>query len=297
MENMQENLKNNLPEWTADVKQLTALVHVSHVAKSFEGRAVLRDVHCELPAGQIVALVGANGAGKTTLLRCLAGVMRPDHGRIVVTRSVRAQTPATRVAPLARRVLDTLRSLKTRQPGVAEIPLAAGCRNGCPIKSHSATVDRRLVGFVSHENQLYPQLTMRENLVFAARMYGLKQPVAHIHKWLRSWDLLHAADRLPGRLSQGTRQRFAVARALVHDPLIVLWDEPFAGLDQQGQRWLVELLHELRRRDRVILFASHDPSLVQRHADRVLELCEGVVLKRAATQGEVISGMTRKVAA
>ena len=122
---------------------------------------------------------------------------------------------------------------------------------------------------------------MKENLVFAARMYRVNKPVFHVDVLLDSWGLTEG-DRLPTRLSQGMRQRYAIARALIHDPPVVLLDEPFVGLDQPGRHWLTHILHILRARDRAILFTSHELSLVQ-HADRVMELREGVIHERTAS--------------
>ena len=104
-----------------------------------------------------------------------------------------------------------------------------------------------MIGMVAHENRLYPQLTLRENLVFAARMCGVQQPVQRADQLLHRVGLTAFCDHRPTQISKGMRQRVAVARALVHDPQILLFDEPFSGLDEAGSRWLMELLMTLRR--------------------------------------------------
>jgi heme ABC exporter ATP-binding subunit CcmA len=133
----------------------------------------------------------------------------------------------------------------------------------------------RLIGFAAHESLLYPELTAGENLLFAARMYDLPQPRERAGEMLAKTGLARLAGRTAGRLSQGLRQRLSLARALVHDPPIVLLDEPLAGLDTAGRAWLEGWLSELRDRDRAVVFSTHDDRGSRSLADRVLELHGG----------------------
>jgi ABC-type sulfate/molybdate transport systems ATPase subunit len=89
---------------------------------------------------------------------------------------------------------------------------------------------------------------------------------------------------MPPVLSAGMRQRVAVARAVVHDPPILLLDEPFAGLDAEGTDWLFRLLGDLRARGRTLVFVLHDGEKIQRLAGRVLELCDGRLREPAVTE-------------
>lgn len=134
---------------------------------------------------------------------------------------------------------------------------------------------RRLIGLVAHESRLYAHLTLRENLVFAARMCGVKQPTRRADQLLRYIELHARADQRPTSVSRGMQQRVAVARALVHDPPILLLDEPFAGLDASGHTWLMGWLLDLHRNGRTLCFAVHDLATTQRLADRHLELRRG----------------------
>jgi heme exporter protein B len=129
-----------------------------------------------------------------------------------------------------------------------------------------------LVGWVAHESGLYPQLTLRENLIFAARMGDVDQPAQRADESLAAAALQPHADRLPAALSQGMRQRLAITRALLHDPAIVLLDEPFAGLDAEGTQWLLRLLDDLHARGRTLCFATHDVQMLARLADRAVEV-------------------------
>jgi ABC-type multidrug transport system ATPase subunit len=136
---------------------------------------------------------------------------------------------------------------------------------------------RRLIGTVAHQSGLYPHLTLRENLVFAARMCDVPKPLRRADELLSSLGLQASADRTPAEVSQGMRQRVALARGLIHDPAILFLDEPFSGLDVAGTQWLCGLLDELHALERTVCFAVHDPDMVRRLADTVLELRSGRV--------------------
>lgn len=142
---------------------------------------------------------------------------------------------------------------------------------------------RRRIGLVAHETGLYSHLTARENLMFAARMSGTDDPDGRADRWLAWAELSRHADALPPRLSRGMRQRLAIARALIHDPPIVLLDEPFSSLDAAGSQWLAALLADLRDRGHTICFVTHEEEMVRSLAGRVLELLDGKVYDVTAT--------------
>jgi heme ABC exporter ATP-binding subunit CcmA len=131
---------------------------------------------------------------------------------------------------------------------------------------------RRWVGMVAHESHLYPHLTLRENLVFAGRMYGIDRAAERADQLLVEVGLAEHAQRLPMQVSRGMGQRVAVARALVHQPPILLLDEPFSGLDAEGRAWLTHALVTLRETGCAICFSTHDEALAEQLADRVWEL-------------------------
>jgi heme exporter protein A len=136
---------------------------------------------------------------------------------------------------------------------------------------------RRQVGLLAHDSALYPHLTLRENLFFAARMCGVDHPRQHADRWLDLSGMARHAEVLPTRLSRGMRQRLAVARALIHDPPLLLLDEPFTALDAAGAQWLLRLLVDLRGRGRTICFVTHQQDKIQLLAQRILELRDGKV--------------------
>ncbi|MAD80111.1 MAG: sodium ABC transporter ATP-binding protein [Planctomycetaceae bacterium] len=134
---------------------------------------------------------------------------------------------------------------------------------------------RRWVGMVAHESRLYPQLTLRENLVFSGRMYGIDQPLSAANRWLVEMNMSKHADRFPMHVSRGMRQRISLARGLLHEPHILLLDEPFAGLDDAGTIWLTERLHRLRDAGRLVCLTTHDAAKATQLADRVWVLRRG----------------------
>ena len=159
-------------------------------------------------------------------------------------------------APLPRRRL---------RPTAGEVTWRGEAAGSCPAA-------RRLVGFLGHESGLYRALTAWENLLFAGRMCGIDHVGDRAAELLSSFGLHRQAQQTVGRLSRGMRQRLAIARAVIHDPPILLLDEPFTSLDASGRCWLVEFLCGLRQRSRAILLATHEAAESRCFADRLLGL-------------------------
>ena len=138
----------------------------------------------------------------------------------------------------------------------------------------SAAVKRQ-IGFAGHQAGLYRELTALENLMFAARMYGVDCPRERARALLAEAGLEPMAHRPVAELSQGMRRRLAIARVQVHDPRLILLDEPFASLDANGSQWLELLFQRWRTWKRTVCFASHDAEQSRRLADRVVWLDAG----------------------
>ena len=117
---------------------------------------------------------------------------------------------------------------------------------------------RAAVGLISHESMLYGALTARENVEFAARLYGVRDPRAAATMALASMRIEHRGDTPVRALSRGMRQRVSIARATVHEPVVVLLDEPFTGLDQSGAVALTAVLSELRGRGATLILVTHN---------------------------------------
>src|SRR5207237_1929416 len=116
---------------------------------------------------------------------------------------------------------------------------------------------RARVGLISHYTMLYDALSPRENVSFAARLYGIKQPRERAEDSLRRMSILDRADAPVRSLSRGMQQRVSIARAMVHSPQLVLADEPYSGLDESGARALTALLGELRSAGTAIIIVTH----------------------------------------
>lgn len=141
------------------------------------------------------------------------------------------------------------------------------------------------LGMVAHECRLYPQLSLLENLLFAARMYRVPHPLQRCEQLLDEVGLRACAERRPGEVSRGMRQKVAVVRALVHQPSVLLLDEPFAGLDDSAGRWLRQRLQLLLESGCCICLTTHDPALVRPLASRVWELRHGQLHEVSLPQG------------
>jgi heme ABC exporter ATP-binding subunit CcmA len=130
---------------------------------------------------------------------------------------------------------------------------------------------RRWIGYVGHKVGLYDELTAWENLRFAARMHNLDHPSDRAMQLLGQSGLEAVAQLPVATLSQGIRRRVAILRACIHNPRLILLDEPFASLDAEGSRWLEECFARWRAK-RCVCFADHDLALSERLADRILRL-------------------------
>ncbi|MDB4884681.1 MAG: hypothetical protein JWN79_119 [Gemmatimonadetes bacterium] len=117
---------------------------------------------------------------------------------------------------------------------------------------------RGLVGLVSHASMLYGALSGRENVEFAARMYGLPGPAAAATRALSAMRVLDRADAPVRSLSRGLQQRVSIARAIVHEPTLLLCDEPYTGLDEVGSAALTSALGERRAAGAALLLVTHN---------------------------------------
>ena len=216
-----------------------AVVTAQGLVKSFgEGRAgrrVLDGADLEVRAGEVVAVLGRSGSGKSTLLHLLGGLDRPEAGSI--------ELGGVDVARASERQLSAVR--------------------------------RRHVGFVFQFFHLLPELSGEANVLLAGRMRGAAPDApARGGELIDRLGLRHVAGSLPSQLSGGEQQRFAIARALVNDPAVVLADEPTGNLDVEAGATVLALLQELAREGRAVVIVTHEAAAAG-IADRVLRLRDG----------------------
>lgn len=196
-------------------------------------RRLLEDINLEVDAGEVVAVLGRSGSGKSTLLHLLGGLDKPDRGQIVLANE----------------------NLTTQPP------------------SKLARSRLRHVGFVFQAFHLIEELSGEENVLVPARLPGAKRGGERRANGLISeLGIQDIADRRPHELSGGEQQRFAIARALVNDPELVLADEPTGNLDQENGAAVLDLLRRLEHR--AVVIVTHEPQAAA-IADRVLHLEHG----------------------
>src|SRR3954452_22727793 len=214
-------------------------VAASGIVKTFgSGRAVRRvldGADLTVEAGEVVAVLGRSGSGKSTLLHLLGGLDRPQAGRIEVA--------GERVDGLSEQRLSALR--------------------------------RRRIGFVFQFFHLLPELTGEANVLLAGRVRGAHPQAARRGRELiDSLGLRPVAGALPHQLSGGEQQRFAIARALVNDPAVVLADEPTGNLDADAGRAVLRLWRAGAAEGRAVVLVTHEDAAAEA-ADRVLRLADG----------------------
>jgi heme exporter protein A len=145
---------------------------------------------------------------------------------------------------------------------------------------------RARVGFIGHASLLYASLTARENLLFAARLQRVGDAAQRVEQLLETSGLARVADLPIAGFSRGMSQRLSIARGLVHDPTLLLLDEPFTGLDPRAAAALAERLAALRAAGRTLVLVTHDPQRAAALADRAIVLAAGrVVFERRDGEG------------
>ena len=155
-----------------------------------------------------------------------------------------------------------------------------------PARELGAALRRRL-GYLSHDLQLYPELTAGENLEFFARLYGDTRPADRVAAALAQARLADRAGDPVGGFSRGMRQRLALERALLHEPRLVLLDEPFTGLDERSVGDFVARLRGLRTTGRIVLLATHDLDVVDGLLDCAVVLRAGRTVSLAEAGGSL----------
>ncbi|MCC7204446.1 MAG: ABC transporter ATP-binding protein [Phycisphaeraceae bacterium] len=176
-------------------------------------------------------------------------------------------------------LLHILATLTTRTAGRLDLL-------GHPVTHGAASAHLRAkIGLIGHQALLYRDLTARENLLFFARLYNIPDPPARAAQLLTRMGLIDRADDPASTLSRGMLQRLGIARAVVHDPDLLLADEPFAGLDAPSTAAIENLLTELHHSGKTILMSNHDVPQSLRLAQHVIALRRGRCVMDQPTSG------------
>jgi len=171
-------------------------------------------------------------------------------------------------------LLSLLATLTTTTDGQVELFGEAVTRQCAHLRAR--------IGMIGHQPMLYRDLTAIENLVFFGKLYGIADPRARAMTMLEQVDLADRAGDAVGTFSRGMTQRVAIARALMHDPDLLLADEPFSGLDIASTHTLIELLARLHEEGRTIILAHHDLHQAFDLTQRLLVLRKGMLVLDAA---------------
>ena len=156
----------------------------------------------------------------------------------------------------------------------------------------NGTGSQRNTGLVAHATMVYDELTAEENLLLFARLQSIPEAGKRVEQLLRDVGLVERRGSLVRTFSRGMRQRVAIARVLLHEPAILLLDEPATGLDPQGVTWLAETLRTLRDGGRTILMSLHGESQVSALATRAIRLDAGAVIADTQTGASLRSILT-----
>ncbi|MFN8448290.1 MAG: ABC transporter ATP-binding protein [Anaerolineae bacterium] len=230
------------------------IVQVRHLGKVYaEGertRAILDDVSLDILEGEFLVLLGKSGSGKSTLLNLLSGIDRADGGSVIVD--------GTDITHLDERKLTLFR--------------------------------RERIGIIFQFFNLIPTLTVLENVTLPLELSGQTDGEKRARTLLDAVGLVSRSDDFPDKLSGGEQQRVAIARALIHQPALVLADEPTGNLDEETGKQVLTLLLELTRdMGRTLVMATHNPEIVPL-ADTVCRIHDHklIVTKRESVK-ELIS--------
>jgi ABC-2 type transport system ATP-binding protein len=220
---------------TCQSSRLVDMLEAASLRKRFGTLTAVDDVSLSLRAGEIVGLLGPNGAGKTTTVSMLAGLVRPDEGRVLIKGE----------------------------------PLAGDTD---PIK--------RQIGLVPQDLALYDDLTARDNLTFFGGLYGLRGGALD-RAMTETLGLVGLSDRVRDRVatfSGGMKRRLNLAASLLHDPAILLLDEPTVGVDPQSRAFIFDNLEMLRDQGKALLYTTHYMEEAERLCGRIVIIDRGRVI-------------------
>jgi len=193
----------------------------------------------------VTALFGRSGAGKTSVVNAIAGILRPDRGRIVINGEP---------------VFDSERGINVATP-------------------------RRRIGYVFQEGRLFPHLNVRQNLRYSRLFSRAPEPSGHLDRVVALLGLAQLLERRPGNLSGGEKQRVAIGRALLSRPRLLLLDEPLASLDAHRKSEVLQYIELMREEIRIpIVYVSHAVEEVVRLADTVVLVSAGEVAAIGAAE-------------
>jgi phospholipid/cholesterol/gamma-HCH transport system ATP-binding protein len=222
------------------------LIIINNLKMGFNDQSVLRDVSLKLFNGENLVVLGKSGSGKSVLIKCIVRLLIPEGGNIeVFGRDLKS---------LNKKELDEV---------------------------------RKKIGFLFQSGALYDSMTVRQNLEFPLRRIRKKMTDKEINEKIRealeNVGLSDAINKMPSQLSGGMRKRISLARTIVVDPLIMLYDEPTTGLDPATSDEISSLINEVQKKYKTSsLIITHDIQCARTTADRIIMLHEGEVVSEGS---------------
>ena len=216
------------------------MIKLRHITKSFGNLQVLRGIDLDIQKGEVVSIVGPSGAGKTTLLQIMGTLDKADEGIIEI---------------------DGIDVSRLQQ-------------------KHLSTFRKQQIGFVFHFHQLLPEFPALENIMIPAFIAGKGKSEARerAQELLAFMGLTDRASHKPSELSGGEKQRVAVARALMNNPVVIMADEPSGSLDSKNKEELHRLFFELRdKMGQTFVIVTHDETLATL-SDRIIHMADGGIV-------------------
>jgi len=222
------------------------MIIIDGVTKKYGDKKVLDNVSFKINGGEFVSIIGASGAGKTTLIHTLIGAEKVDKGMIKV---------------------DNYEVSKLKPSDIQKY--------------------RRMIGIVFQDYKLLPQKTVFENVAFALEVCGYPKKFVNERtvSVLKIVELEDLRNHFPHQLSGGEKQRTAIARALVHDPQMIIADEPTGNLDPDSAMELGKLLMKINDGGTTVILATHNKAIVDFMQKRVVTLNKGKVVSDKKTAG------------
>ena len=224
------------------------VVEINGLQKSFGDQQVLRDISFQLHTGENLVVLGKSGSGKSVLIKCMVSLLPYDAGSIkVFGKEIKDLSP------------NELSELRTK------------------------------IGFLFQSGALYDSMTVRENLEFPLRRLRRElndQEVEEkVLETLENVGLADAIDKMPSQLSGGMRKRISLARTIVVDPKIILYDEPTTGLDPVTSEEISTLMNSVQKKYKTSsIIITHDITCARLTANRMVMLDEGMVLKDSSPE-------------
>lgn len=224
---------------------IMSLIHVEHIKKSFGDLQVLKDISFEVNKGDVIAVIGPSGSGKSTMLRCLINLEKVSGGTIEIE----------------------------------ETPLV---QEGRYVPNAQMRQVTEKMGMVFQHFNLYPHLTVRQNLELSPRRVKKSSRIqvrSDSDHYLEKVGLLEKADVYPANLSGGQKQRVAIARALMMHPDILLFDEPTSALDPELTGEVLGTMKALAEDNMTMIVVTHEMAFAREVANRVVFMDQGIFLE------------------